>query len=85
MGIAEYISSSICSHALHVIDRRVNNSAFSVWKRMYPDRYNSWQIPLKHLSNLPQRHKDYDSKTFAIPVEGMWFGITMAFITHSKY
>ena len=30
MGIAEYISSSICSHALHVIDRRVNNSAFSV-------------------------------------------------------
>lgn len=85
MGIAEYISSSICSHALHVIDRRVNNSAFSVWKLMYPDRYNSWQIPLKHLSNLPQRHKDYDSKTFAIPVEGMWFGITMAFITHSKY
>lgn len=85
MGIAEYISSSICSHALHVIDRRVNDSAFSTWKRMYPKQYNTYQIPLEKLSNLPQRHEGYKSTTFAIPIEGKWFGITMAFITHSKY
>ena len=85
MGISEYLSTSICSHAFHVIDRRINNSAFSVWKRMYPKKYNAWQIPLKNLSNLPQRHNDYDSKTFAIPINGVWFGLTMAFITHVKY
>ena len=85
MGIAEYLSSSICSHALHVIDRRVNDSAFSTWKRMYPKSYNQYQIPLEKLSNLPHRHSGYTSKTFAVPIKGKWFGITMAFITHSKY
>lgn len=43
------------------------------------------QVPLKVLCNLPDRHKGYDSKTFAVWVEGKWFGITYAFITHSHY
>ncbi|VHB14833.1 group II intron reverse transcriptase/maturase [Streptococcus pyogenes] len=85
MGIAEYIKIGISSHAFHVIDRRVNNSALSTWKRMYPDKYNEWQIPLKDLSNLPHRHEGYISKTFAIPYEDMWIGITVAFITHVRY
>ncbi|GFG46845.1 group II intron reverse transcriptase/maturase [Streptococcus canis] len=85
MGIAEYIKIGISSHAFHVIDRRVNNSALSTWKRMYPDKYNEWQIPLKDLSNLPHRHEGYISKTLAIPYEDMWIGITMAFITHVRY
>lgn len=85
MGIAEYLSSSICSHAFHAIDRRVNDSALSTWRRMYPKQYNAYQVPLERLSNMPQRHQGYTSKTFAVPIEGKWFGITMAFITHSKY
>lgn len=85
MGIAEYVKIGISSHAFHVIDRRVNNSALSTWKRMYPDKYNEWQIPLKDLANLPHRHEGYISKTFAIPYEDMWIGITMAFITHVRY
>lgn len=52
---------------------------------MYPDNYNEWQIRLKDLHNLPHRHEGYDSKTFAIPYEGYWIGITMAFITHVQY
>jgi len=85
MGIAGYLQPTIASHAFHVIDRRVNNSALSTWKRMYPDKYNAWQVPLSQLSNLPHRHKGYKSKTFAIPIEEKWIGITMAFITHTKY
>lgn len=85
MGIAEYIRPAISSHAFHAIDRRVNNSAFATWKRMYPDKYNAWQIPLKYLSNLPHRHEGYNSKTFAIPMEDKWIGLTMAFITQTKY
>ena len=46
---------------------------------------NTYQIPLEKLCNLPHRHEGYKSKTFAVPIEGEWFGITMAFITHSKY
>lgn len=85
MGIAEYYRSAISSKAFHAIDRRVNNCALSVWKRMYPDKYNAYQIPLQQLSNLPHRHEGYKSKTFAIPIQGMWIGITLAFITHTKY
>jgi group II intron reverse transcriptase/maturase len=85
MGIAEYIKIGISGKAFHAIDRRVNNCALSQWKRMYPDNYNNWQIPLKDLHNLPHRHEGYKSKTFAIPYEGYWFGLTMAFITHVKY
>lgn len=85
MGIAEYIRSAISSQAFHSIDRRVNNSALATWKRMYPDKYNAWQIPLKKLSNLPHRHGEYISKTFAILWAGKWFGLTMAFITHTQY
>jgi len=85
MGIAQYLQTSICSHAYHAIDRRVDLTALAVWKKLYPKTYNQMQVPLKQLCNLPQRHAGYDSKTFAIPIEGKWFGITYAFITHSNY
>ena len=85
VGLAQYLQPSICSHAFHVIDRRINNTALAVWKRRFPRHYNKYQIPLEKLCNLPHRHEGYKSKTFAAPIEGEWFGITMAFITHSKY
>ena len=85
MGIAQYLQPSICSHAYHAIDRRVNHTALAVWKKLFPRRYNQMQIPLKSLCNLPQRHEGYKSKTFAVKIEGKWFGITLAFITHSNY
>ncbi len=85
MGLAQYLQPSICSHAYHAIDRRVNNTALAVWKNLFPKQYNQMQVPLKELSNLPHRHEGYDSKTFAIQIDGKWFGITYAFITHSRY
>ena len=85
VGLAQYLQPSICSHAFHAIDRRVNNTALAVWKRRFPKHYNKYQIPLEKLCNLPHRHEGYKSKTFAVPIEGKWFGITLAFITHSKY
>ncbi len=85
MGLAQYIQPSICSGAYHAIDRRVNNTALATWKKLYPKQYNQFQIPMGKLCNLPHRHEGYKSKTFAIPIEGHWFGLTMAFITHSKY
>lgn len=85
VGLAQYLQPSICSHAFHAIDRRINNTALAVWKRRFPKHYNKYQIPLDKLCNLPHRHEGYKSKTFAVPIEGEWFGITYAFITHSKY
>ena len=85
VGLAQYLQPSICSHAFHAIDRRINNTALAVWKRRFPKHYNKYQIPLEKLCNLPHRHEEYKSKTFAVPIEGEWFGITYAFITHSKY
>lgn len=85
VGLAQYLQPSICSHAFHAIDRRINNTALAVWKKRFPEHYNKYQIPLEKLCNLPHRHEGYKSKTFAVPIEGEWFGITMAFITHSKY
>ena len=85
MGLAQYLQPSICSSAFHAIDRRVNNTALVVWKKMFPRQYNQMQVPLKTLCNLPHRHEGYDSKTFAVQIEGKWFGITCAFITHSRH
>lgn len=85
LGVAEYLQTSICSKAYHAIDRRVDLTALAVWKKLYPSTYNKMQVPLNQLCNLPQRHAGYASKTFAIQVEGKWFGITCAFITHSNY
>ena len=85
VGLAQYLQPSICSHAFHAIDRRINNTALAVWKKSFPKHYNKYQIPMEKLCNLPHRHEGYKSKTFAVPIEGKWFGITMAFITHSKY
>ena len=85
MGVAQYIQTSICSKAYHTMDRRIDLTALAVWKKLYPKTYNEMQVPMKQLCNLPQRHAGYDSKTFAIEIEGKWFGITYAFITHSNY
>lgn len=85
LGLAQYYQPSICSHAYHAIDRRINNAALAVWKKLFPKQYNQMQVPLKTLCNLPHRHEGYESKTFAIPIEGKWFGITYAFITHSRH
>lgn len=85
IGLALYLQPSICSHAFHIIDRRINNVALAVWKYAFPKHYNEYQIPLKKLNNLPKRHEGFISKTFALPVNDKWIGITYAFITHSKY
>ena len=85
MGLAQYLQPSICSMAFHAIDRRVNNTALAAWKQMFPKQYDQLQVPLETLCNLPHRHEGYQSKTFAIPIEGKWFGLTMAFITHSRH
>lgn len=85
IGVAQYIQSSICSYAYGDMDRRIDLTALAVWRKMYPKTYNRYQVPMKCLCNLPQRHSGYDSKTFAVKVEGNWFGITYAFITHSNY
>ena len=85
LGLAEYLKFGISSKAFHAIDRRVNNSCLSVWKREYPNAYNQMQIPLKDLSNLKERHEGHKSQTFAIKINDKWIGVTMAFLTHIKY
>lgn len=47
VGVAQYLQPSICSHAFHAIDRRINNTALAVWKKSFPKHYNEFQIPLK--------------------------------------
>ena len=85
LGLAEYLKTSICSSAYHAIDRRLNMTALSVWRKMYPKSYQEMQVAMNQLCNLPQRHAGYDSKTFALKIDEKWFGITQAFITHSNY
>ncbi len=85
MGIAEYIKTSICSRAFKIIDNRVYISCHYTWKRLYPGVVSRMRIPLGRLSNLPQRHEGYVSKTHSIKHQNMWIGITKAFITHSQH
>ncbi|MGR5990793.1 HNH endonuclease [Bacillus paranthracis] len=85
MGIAEYIKSGICSKAFKKIDVRVNHSCYYTWKRMYPNEVAKMRVKMNNLSNLPHRHEKYNDKTFAIKQDGMWIGVTKAYITHSAW
>ena len=85
MGIAEYIKSGISSHAFNMIDYRVNDMAFAVWKRMFPKNYLQMKIQLQQLCNLPARHEGHETKVFAVNYQGKWVGITCAFLTHVQY
>lgn len=85
MGIAEYIKISICSKAFSIMGKRIYISCHYTWKRLYPDTIMRMKIPLGKLNNLPHRHEGYTAKTHAIKYEGMWVGITYAFITHSQH
>lgn len=85
MGIAEYIKVSICSDAFSIMGHRIYISCHYTWKRLYPDTIMRMKIPLGKLNNLPHRHEGYTAKTHAIKYEGMWVGITYAFITHSQH
>lgn len=85
MGLAEYYKTVICTSAFQNIDKRINDSAFATWRRMYPKQYNALQVPLSELSNLPHRHEGYKRTTFAILYKNKWIGITVAQITHAQH
>ena len=84
-GLCEYYKTTICSNAYSYIDDKVNKAAYATFKKIYGKWYNDYKVPLCELSNRPQRHKGYKSKTFAVQYSGMNIGITKAFLTHSQW
>lgn len=84
-GIAEYYKTAICSNAFSYIDDQVNKCAYKVFRKKYGKNYRLYKVQLKELSNRPQRHKGYQSQTFAVKCTGMYIGITKAFLTHSQW
>lgn len=81
VGIAEYYKTAICSNAFNYIDDQINKSLYRVFRKKYGKKYRLYKVPLNDLSNRPQRHKGYQSQTFAIKCAGMHIGITKAFLT----
>jgi len=85
IGIAEYWKTSICSSTFKYIDDKVNKSALKVFQKLYPKTYQDHHVELAKLTNRPQRHAGYQTKTLAIKVNDMYIGITKAFITGSHW
>lgn len=85
VGIAEYWRVSICSKAFGYIDNTIDKAAFKVLKKTYPDSYMSCKKRICELSNRPHRHSKHKDTTWAIEVDGLWTGVTKAYITHSKW
>jgi group II intron reverse transcriptase/maturase len=85
MGVAEYIKTGVSTKTYNKIDFAVNNSCYTTWKRMYPDSYLSMKKEVQQLNNTPDRHEGRITKTFAIPYQGNWIGVTLAFLTHVEY
>ena len=84
-GLSEYYKTAICSKAFNYIDIRINNSSYAAFKKTFGDEYKKNYVHLSELSNRPNRHKGYKTKTFAVKHDDMLIGITKAFITHSKW
>jgi RNA-directed DNA polymerase len=85
IGVAEYNKTFICSKAFNYVDYRVRETTYYTFKSMYQKQYKKYRITLENLTNRPQRHKGYKSKTYAIKIGEMNIGITKAFITHSQW
>jgi group II intron reverse transcriptase/maturase len=85
IGIAEYWKTSICSDTYNYIDNKIYRSALKVFQKLYPKTYQEHYVELSKLTNRPQRHAKYRTKTFAIKVNDMYIGITKAFITGSHW
>lgn len=83
-GVAEYYKVSICSGTYKYIDKRVNTISYKTFRKLYGKKYKKYNVPLGKLSNRPQIHEGRLDKTYAIDYEGMWIGITKAYITHSQ-
>ncbi len=83
IGIAEYWKSGICSNTYQYIDDKIHRCTYKVFQKLYPETYMEHFIELNKLTNRPQGHAKYQTKTFAIRVNDMYIGMTKAFITHS--
>lgn len=61
LGLAQYYQPFICSHAYHAIDRRVNNAALAVWKKLFPKQYKQFgkQTVLHDVSITFEDHTIY--------------------------
>lgn len=84
-GLAQYHRTAICSNAFKYIDNNIHLCAYAVFHKKYSSSIKGYEVPLRKLSNRPQRHEGYKSKTFAVRHNGMYIGITKAFLTHSQW
>jgi RNA-directed DNA polymerase len=85
VGITQYHRTAICSNAFGYIDNAIHLCAYAILHKKYSTCAKGYEVPLDKLSNRPQRHKGYKSKTFAVRHNGMYIGITKAFLTHSQW
>jgi hypothetical protein len=85
VGVAEYWKTGICSNTYRYIDDKIDRCAIRTFQKLYPKTYMEHQVELDKLSNRPQRHQGYKTKTFAVKVNDQYIGITKAFITHSQW
>lgn len=82
VGISEYWKSFLCSLTFHYIDDKIFRCSNRVFRKLDCE----WEeVPMKLLSNRPQRHKDYNTPTFAIKVDDMYIGITRSVLTGSHW
>lgn len=84
-GLTQYHRTAICSNAFRYIDNTIHLCAYAILHKKYSTSAKGYEVPLDKLSNRPQRHKGYKSKTFAVRHNGMYIGITKAFLTHSQW
>lgn len=84
-GVAEYWKTGICGNTFQYIDDKIDRCTFRTFQKLYPKTYMEHVVELDKLSNRPQRHQGYKSKTFAVKVNEQYIGITKAFITHSQW
>lgn len=85
IGTAEYWKTGICSNTFNYIDDKIDRCTFRIFQKCYPKKYMEHKVELNQLTNRPQRHQRYKTKTFAVNIKGQYIGITKAFITHSQW
>ena len=95
VGIANYLRMGVSKKLMSALDYRLEHTAYKTWVHMYGKRRASaLKIPVKHFTNRPDRHGEYELKHFTVQtailtkkkdVEKIIVGLTFFKITAIKY
>ncbi|RED75943.1 group II intron reverse transcriptase/maturase [Cohnella phaseoli] len=88
VGLTNYYSYANCSNFFKSWDKRIVYQTYKVFSntkcRFYAGLKRDWMCKAKDSGNRKNRHENRSDMIFAVPVDGIWIGVTKFSFTPSQ-